>query len=84
MLQIKHKHHLHLPTIELPTAHPMQLSEVTLDNDELTQAISEDVSQHDDNWELNERPDSGELSRFWGEVEADIVKDPNWTTFNED
>lgn len=83
MLEIKHKHNFELPHLSLLDA-PMQLSNVPIDNDELTQAIVQDPVTRDDNWELNERPDMGELTRFWSDVENDVANDPEWFTFNED
>lgn len=83
MLELKHKHHLELPHLSLSTR-PMELSAVPIDNDELTQAIVEDPVAHDDVWELTERPDSGELTAFWSEVEADVANDPEWFKFSED
>jgi hypothetical protein len=33
---------------------------------------------------LEERPDEGELSRYWQSVEADIQQDPEWFTFTDE
>ena len=83
MLKMKHKHHLDFPHITL-SAHQMELSPVLADSDELTQAILDDPIAHDDDWELNERPDTQELTQFWSEVEADVANDPKWFRFEED
>lgn len=83
MLKLKHKHHLDFPHITLSSA-PMQLSAVPIDDDELAQAIIEDPVAHDNVWELNERPDMGELTKFWSDVEADVANDPEWFRFSED
>lgn len=83
MLKLKHKHHLDFPHITLPT-HPMELSPVPIDDDELSQAILDDPVAHDNVWELNERPDTEELTKFWSEVEADVAQDPEWFRFSED
>lgn len=83
MLKLKHKHHLDFPHITL-SASPMQLSAVPVDDDELSQAIVNDPVAHDDIWELSERPDMGELTKFWSDVETDVANDPEWFTFSED
>lgn len=63
----------------------MQLSPVALDdNDELTQAIVNAPIDHDDNWELNERPDFQELNQFWTAVVDDVAHDPEWFKFSEE
>ncbi|HAC56695.1 TPA: hypothetical protein DCF80_04285 [Candidatus Saccharibacteria bacterium] len=84
MLEIKHKHHLHLP--HLPTASPrIALSPVAIDDDdELTVAIENDQASRDDQWELDERPDMGELTEFWDAVVDDVSKDPEWFKFSEE
>ena len=58
-----------------------------LDDDtsnELLQAIVDDPSRQDDNWELEDRPDSGVLEQFWNKVEDDIHTDPTWFHFSND
>lgn len=65
----------HIPSLRL---HPMKLSPVTDDDDDLTQAIKNDVQDHDDNWELAERPNSDTLTQFWTDVEREITQDPDW------
>lgn len=62
---------------------PMQLSVVTEDTDELTQAVTSDSDDHDDNWQLAERPNEAELDAFWDKVEKDIHKDPSWFKFDD-
>lgn len=83
MLKLKHTHHLSLPHLNL-TSTPMQLSPVTADDDELTQAIETDVQAHDDVWQLSERPDANELTQFWEEVVEDVSKDPKWFRFENE
>ena len=83
MLKLKHKHHLDFPHITLISS-SMQLSPVAADDDELTRAIEQDPASRDDVWELNERPDMGELSQFWDTVEADVANDPQWFRFEND
>lgn len=83
MLKLKHTHHLNLPHLSLVPSQ-MQLSPVTADNDELTQAIETDVQAHDDVWQLSERPDIGELTAFWEEVVEDVSKDPTWFHFENE
>lgn len=83
MLKIKNTHHLSLPHLNLSSS-PMQFSPITGDSDELTQAIDSYTAEHDNRWELNERPDIGELTEFWTTVEADVANDPEWFKFSED
>lgn len=84
MLKLKHKHHFDLPHISFSTSR-MQLSPVPVDDDdELTQAIVQDPVDHDDVWELSERPDTDELTQFWSEVETDVANDPEWFKFSDD
>lgn len=82
MLKLKHEHHLDFPHLTF-SANPVQLSPVPVDNDELTQAIINDQTDHDNEWELSERPDMGELTKFWTDVEADVANDPEWFSFSE-
>lgn len=82
MLKISTTPHISLPHIDLGGSKPMQLSPVTDDSDELTQAVSADPVDHDDNWELTDGPDEAELDAFWTNVEKDIQKDPSWFTFD--
>lgn len=80
---MKYKHHFELPHISLSSPQ-MELSPVTVDEDELSKAISDDPINNDDAWELSERPDSTELTQFWNEVEADVANDPKWFKFDEE
>jgi len=82
MLELKHTHNLDLPHITLSSP-PMQLSPVVADDDELSRAIVSDPENHDDQWELSERPDMGELTEFWTSVEADVENDPEWFRFED-
>ena len=84
MLQIKQKFHLSLPHLEPLHPQPVQFSPVTDDDDELTQAIVSEPAQHDDDWQLEERPDEEKLEEFWNEVENDIQNDPKWIKFSEE
>jgi len=84
MLEFKHKHHLDFPHMTFSMPHPMELSPVTNDGDEITAAIVNDPIEHDNNWELVERPDSGELEDYWRRVEEDVKNDPEWFHFAED
>ncbi len=83
MLQLKHTPHISLPSLSF-TSDPVHFSPVRIDNDELSQAIVTDVQDRDDAWELNERPDMGELTKFWSDVETDVANDPEWFTFNNE
>lgn len=83
MLKIKHAHHFSVPDLSL-RSQAMELSPIPDDGDELTQAIVNDVADRDNNWELNERPDMGELTQFWTEVETDVQNDPEWFKFNDE
>lgn len=80
MLKIKQKFHIPLPhftgTGLLP--HAMQLSSEEPENDELIEAINEEAVMHDDEWKLEERPDTKELTQYWNKVEDDIEHDPQW------
>lgn len=83
MLKLKHSPHISLPSLSL-MSEPVHFSPVRIDNDELSQAIVSDVESRDDAWELCERPDMGELTKFWSDVETDVANDPEWFTFNEE
>lgn len=82
MLSIEPKHHFTLPL--LTTLQPMRFSPVVDDDDELTEAIAKDSNEHDDDWQLEETPDTNKLYEFWSEVESDVANDPNWFTFAEE
>ena len=81
---LKLKHHFHLPDITFDSHSPLQLAPIPADDDELTQAIAADPMDHDDNWTLDERPDTSALESFWSEVTDDLKKDPEWTDFSHD
>ena len=84
MLKINHHHEgFHLPQLSIP--HAMELSPVALDDDELTLAIENDPIDHDNNWQLTERPDPTEFAReeaTWEQIIDDVRQDPEW--FKED
>ncbi len=82
MLKIKQKRHISLPHLTLPK--PMQFVPVVDDGDELTEAINSDPTVHDDQWRLQERPDTSELEQYWDAVETDVKNDPKWFTFSSD
>lgn len=85
MLQLKNKHHLDFPHLTFSMPHHMQLSPIADDDDdELTAAIVHDPIDHDNNWELVERPDADELERYWDKVERDVQNDPEWFRFSEE
>lgn len=84
MLHIKQKFHLSLPHVQLGASKPLQFTPVVDDQDELTQAIADDVTQHDDDWELEERPNEERLEQYWNDVENDIEHDPKWIKFSEE
>lgn len=83
MLKIK-KPLFSLPHFDTTSVKPMKLSVVRDDGDELSLAVATDPDTHDNNWELNDRPDEVELEAFWNTVEADIKKDPKWFTFDNE
>lgn len=83
MLKIK-KSLFSLPTFTTTAVKPMKLSPVTADNDELSVAVATDPDTHDNNWELNDRPDEHELEAFWTGVEEDVKKDPTWFAFDNE
>jgi hypothetical protein len=84
MLKIEHNHHMKFPRLSLALPHQMQLAPVVADDDELSQAIENDPIDHDNTWELVERPDPGKLEAFWTQVVEDVKSDPEWNTFAED
>lgn len=84
MLKIKQTFHISLPSLGLTQAKPLQLSPVIDDGDELTQAVKADTVDHDDNWQLTDRPNETELDQFWDKVEKDIAKDPSWFKFDDE
>ena len=82
---LKLKHHFHLPEITFGVHAPLELAPVSLDDDdELAQAIAADPFDHDNNWSLEERPDTSELESFWKNVESDLKSDPEWVDFGRE
>lgn len=77
------KKSFHLPSLSFGAAH-LELSPVTNEDDELIQAIENQVIDHDDNWTLDPVPDSGELEREWTAIVDDIEHDPEWERFSDD
>ncbi len=75
------KKHFTFRTSSLLAPHPMALSPVLDDDDELIQAIKAD---HEEAWELERTLDSNNLDSFWSGVQRDLAKDPNWTDFAHD
>lgn len=84
MLKIKQTFHLSLPHLRLRRSQSVQFTQVIDDTDELTQAIVTDPAAHDDEWELDERPDTSQLEAYWDEVEDDIEHDPKWIKFSDE
>ena len=86
MLKIKHKHTLDFPHFfeQLTPVRQMALSPVADDADELTQAISEDMDNQDDRWELVEHPNPDQLVEFWTKVESEVSNDPEWSFVNDE
>lgn len=85
MLKIEHHHtEFHLPHFEM--SRMMHLSPVVADNDELSQAIANDPIDHDNNWQLTERPDESELRhamRTWDTIIDEVRQDPEWFADDE-
>lgn len=79
MLRIHRKLQLKLPQAPISLAR-MQFSPVVVDNDELSQAIS-DEQQHHEHWDLTDGIDAQKLDDFWTEVQQDVEKDPKWFNF---
>lgn len=82
MLKIKQKLHITLPHIVL-WPHQLRFSRPVPENDELIEAIDDEILQHDDDWQLSERPDTKELTQYWEKVEDDIQHDPQWIQVDE-
>lgn len=81
MLKLKRTHHLSLPRLSFSWLHSMKLSKVSSDDDELAKAIDNDPVDHDNNWQLTDRPDTEELEQYWTNVEDEIKSDPEWIDF---
>lgn len=77
MLKIKQKFHLSLPRFSL-WPHTLQFSPPSPENDELIEAIDTETAERDDDWQLEERPDTTALTQYWEKVEDDIEHDPKW------
>lgn len=75
MLKMSKHHYLSLPEFGLHLSRPMELAPIPTDDDELARSIERDPVDHDDNWELSERPDTTELESYWQHVEEDILSD---------
>ena len=84
MLKLSKHHYLSLPNFGPVLPHSMRLAPVVDDTDELTQAIIHDPIDHDDNWELSERPDTTELVSYWEHVEEDVRNDPEWKKLSDE
>ena len=81
MLKLKRSYHLDFSGLALSLPRTMHLSNVPADEDELAQAITRDPVDHDDNWQLTDRPDTDELEQYWTTVEEEIKSDPEWIDF---
>lgn len=75
MLELKHHTHLDFSHMTFHVPHSMHLSPVTIDNDELSQAIENDPETLDNDWTLEERPDGEALTHYWDEILADDAMD---------
>lgn len=62
-------------------AHEMAFSPVEDDGDELIQAIEQDRTRGDWQYDSN---DAESLVAFWSGVEDDLKNDPEWVDFSED
>ncbi|NCU30345.1 hypothetical protein EOL73_00780 [Candidatus Saccharibacteria bacterium] len=82
MLEIKPKINIKLPEIHFQSA-PLVFSPVQDEDDELINAIVDDVTEKDDDWQLTEHPDPNELEEYWKSVESDIRSDPEWVWLND-
>ncbi|MGB3023358.1 MAG: hypothetical protein WBB39_00990 [Candidatus Saccharimonadales bacterium] len=70
MLKIPKSPRISLPHLDLSASKPMQLSPVTDDGDELTQAVSDDPIDHDDKWELSDVIDEQAITDFWLRIKS--------------
>lgn len=78
MLKMKHKHHLDFPHFTFPLTHNLAFEKVSVD-----QQMEENIRIHDDDWQLDERPDTAQLEQFWQRVEDDVSRDPEWVHFSD-
>ena len=83
MLEIKQKFHLQLPHFPVLRARALQFSKPEPEDDELIEAIDDEMEANDDDWQLAERPDTKELVQYWDKVEDDIQHDPKWIQIEE-
>ncbi len=83
MLEIKSKLNLKLPKIQISTE-PVTFSPQQDEDDELINAIKDDVIDSDNDWQLSEHPDPNELEKYWSKVESDIRNDPEWVWLNDE
>lgn len=58
----------------------MELEPVPDDDDELIQAINDDVSEQ---WDLSPVPDTEQLGAFWSEVSDDLRSGSDWQFTDE-
>jgi hypothetical protein len=49
-------------------SHQMQFAPVPNDDDVLSQSIDNDVTAHDDDWQLSDDVDASKLEAFWDEA----------------
>lgn len=60
----------------LPFSQPSVAFEpVVSDDDELTNAIDNDVHTHENDWQLHERVDASKLDAFWDDVLHELGPD---------
>jgi hypothetical protein len=83
VLEIKQKFHLQLPHLPTLRTHALQFSMPEPEDDELIEAIDDEMEANDDDWQLAERPDTKELVQYWDKVEDDIQHDPKWIQIEE-
>lgn len=83
MLEIKQKFHLQLPHLQLLPKRKLEFSKPEPEDDELIDAIDDEMEEHDDDWQLAERPDTKELVQYWDKVEDDVLHDPEWKKISE-
>ena len=52
--------------------HQMQFAPIPDDDDDLSQMIHNDTTDHDDNWQLHEDIDPSKLEAFWDQAVNEI------------